>query len=151
MGLRLASSRQTSGSDGNSVQSGLMGLRLASSDFGSKPENKGVLANKEDCQEKMGETANPLDTSLPPSSANFHCLVAPKSFTVPTISLTSALDSVWAEKGVGALDSMWAEKGVDNGFGLGGLISRVSKSSDVLDRLEGAERWWGAWETSHSW
>ena len=147
-------SRQPSGSDGNSVQSGLMGLRLASSDFGSKPENKGVLANKEDCQEKMGETANPLDTSLPPSSANLHCLVAPKSFTVPTISLTSALDSVWAEKGVGAVDSfdsMWAEKGVDNGLGLGGLISRVSKSSDVLDRLEGAERWWGAWETSHSW
>jgi len=146
-------SRQNSGSDGNSVQSGLMGLRLTSTDLVSKQDNKEELDDK-DVQEKVGEMANPLDTSLPPSTANLPCLVAPKSFTLPTISLTSALDSVWAEKGVGAvdsLDSMWAEKGVDNGLGLGGLVSRVSKSSDVLDRLEGGERWWGAWDTAHSW
>jgi len=104
--------------------------------------------------EPVSLPTNPLDTSLPPSSANLPCLVAPKSFTLPTISVTTALDTVWAEKGVGAvdtLDTVWAEKGVDSGLGLGGLIGSVSNSMDVLDRLEGAERWWGAWDTAHTW
>jgi len=147
--------RQASGSV-KSIQSGLMGLRLASSDFTSnvKTEPKQTTVASDVAPEKVVEPANPLDTSLPPSTADLPCLVAPKSFTLPTISLTTALDSMWAEKGVGAvdsLDSVWAEKGVDSGLGLGGLVNRVSKSTEVLDRLEGGERWWGAWDTAHSW
>lgn len=146
--------RQNSGSV-QSIQSGLMGLRLASSDFTTnvKTDTKQTVV-PDLVPEKVVEPANPLDTSLPPSTADLPCLVAPKSFTLPTISLTTALDSMWAEKGVGAvnsLDSVWAEKGVDSGLGLGGLVNRVSKSTEVLDRLEGGERWWGAWDTAHSW
>jgi len=147
--------RQASGSLQN-IQSGLMGLRLASSNLTSnvKTDPKQIIVVPEVAPEKVVEAANPLDTSLPPSTADLPCLVAPKSFTLPTISLTTALDSMWAEKGVGAvdsLDSVWAEKGVDSGLGLGGLVNRVSKSTEVLDRLEGGERWWGAWDTAHSW
>merc|ERR1719452_323353 len=118
-----------------------MGLRLASSDFTpNTAEPKQATVVPEAAPEKVVEPANPLDTSLPPSTADLPCLVAPKSFTLPTISLTTALDSMWAEKGVGpvdSLDSVWAEKGVDSGLGLGGLVNRVSKSTEVLDRLEG--------------
>lgn len=142
------------------VQAGLIGLRMPSEDFSSqqiKPEVdintlEDFTANQK--VEAVNMPTNPLDISLPPSSANLPCLVAPKSFTLPTHSLTAALDSVWAEKGVGAvdtLDSVWAEKGVDSGLGLGGLMGSVSKSVDVLDRLEGAERWWGAWDSAHTW
>jgi len=141
------------------VQAGLMGLRMPSEDFSSqqiKPEDLNTLEDFSANQkvEAVNLPTNPLDISLPPSSANLPCLVAPKSFTLPTHSLTTALDSVWAEKGVGAvdtLDSVWAEKGVDSGLGLGGLMGSVSKSVDVLDRLEGAERWWGAWDSAHTW
>jgi len=146
--------RQASGSV-QSIQSGLMGLRLASSDLTpNTAEPKQTTVVPDAAPEKVAEPANPLDTSLPPSTADLPCLVAPKSFTLPTISLTTALDSMWAEKGVGpvdSLDSVWAEKGVDSGLGLGGLVNRVSKSTEVLDRLEGGERWWGAWDTAHSW
>eukprot|EP00091_Calanus_sinicus_P012722 TRINITY_DN2845_c0_g1_i9.p1 TRINITY_DN2845_c0_g1~~TRINITY_DN2845_c0_g1_i9.p1 ORF type:complete len:150 (-),score=51.35 TRINITY_DN2845_c0_g1_i9:117-566(-) len=118
-----------------------MGLRLASSDFTpNTAEPKQTTVAPEAVPEKVVEPANPLDTSLPPSTADLPCLVAPKSFTLPTISLTTALDSMWAEKGVGpvdSLDSVWAEKGVDSGLGLGGLVNRVSKSTEVLDRLRG--------------
>jgi len=142
------------------VQAGLMGLRMPSEDFSSQQIKPEVDINTlEDFSanqkvEAVNMPTNPLDISLPPSSANLPCLVAPKSFTLPTHSLTTALDSVWAEKGVGAvdtLDSVWAEKGVDSGLGLGGLMGSVSKSVDVLDRLEGAERWWGAWDSAHTW
>jgi len=142
------------------VQAGLMGLRMLSEDFSSQQIKPEVDINTlEDFSanqkvEAVNMPTNPLDISLPPSSANLPCLVAPKSFTLPTHSLTTALDSVWAEKGVGAvdtLDSVWAEKGVDSGLGLGGLMGSVSKSVDVLDRLEGAERWWGAWDSAHTW
>jgi len=148
--------RQNSGSVHN-IQSGLMGLRLSSSEFTPASANASVMdktSATEAAPVKTFEPANPLDTSLPPSTADLPCLVAPKSFTLPTISLTTALDSMWSEKGVGAvdtLDSVWAEKGVDSGLGLGGLVNRVSKSTEVLDRLEGGERWWGAWDTAHSW
>eukprot|EP00092_Neocalanus_flemingeri_P015560 GFUD01016842.1.p1 GENE.GFUD01016842.1~~GFUD01016842.1.p1 ORF type:complete len:305 (-),score=80.53 GFUD01016842.1:430-1344(-) len=148
--------RQASGADVRSAQSGLMGLRLTSSEFIpiGNPEAQELPSKFEDNPEKVGEAGHPLDTSLPPSTANLPCLVAPKSFTLPTVSLTNALDSMWAEKGVGAvdtLDSVWAEKGVNSGLGLGGLVNRVSKSTEVLDRLEGGERWWGAWDTAHTW
>ena len=34
-------------------------------------------------------------------------------------------------------------------------VTRVSRSSDMLDTLErleaGEDKWWGAWDTSQSW
>jgi len=138
--------RQNSGSEVQSVQLGLIGLRLASSDLSSNAnsENKEIPPSTEDIPDKSEELAHisshPLDTSLPHSTANLPCLGPnPKSFTLPTISLTTALDSIWAEKGV------------NHGLGLGGLIDRFSKSTDVLDKVEGGDRWWGAWDTAHSW
>merc|ERR1712215_562129 len=138
-------------STGQHIQAGLMGLRMPSEEIDSKqikPEPEDTTVNQ------VEPLSNLLDLSHPPSSSKQPCLEASKSFTLPTISLTSALDSVWAERGVGAVDtqdSVWAEKGVDSGLGLGGLIGNVSGSVGVLDRLEGAERWYGAWDTAHTW
>jgi len=78
-----------------------------------------------------------LDTSQPPPVS--------KHFTVPTSTIHSALDSVWTDNKQGE---------VETGLGLGQLATRVSKSNEMLDtleRLEGGERWWGAWDTSQSW
>jgi len=90
-----------------------------------------------------------LDTSLPPP-------VSKPSFTMPTTSIHNALDSVWTDKG-DTKDAAWTERS-DSGLGLGGLVStvtRVSRSSDMLDTLErleaGEDKWWGAWDTSQSW
>ena len=92
-------------------------------------------------------TNDPLD--IHPSRADQYTIPF-KSVTMPSASLTSALDSVWTEKGVGNVVDPLVEQ-VENGLGLGGLATRVSKSSEVLDKLDAGDRWWGAWDTAHSW
>lgn len=94
-------------------------------------------------------TNDPLD--IHPSRADQYTIpFKSKSVTMPSASLTSALDSVWTEKGVGNVVDPLVEQ-VENGLGLGGLATRVSKSSEVLDKLDAGDRWWGAWDTAHSW
>lgn len=125
----------------------LMGLRPAVSDLALYPPSTG-LGTSEDL-------SSPVNTSLPPSPSKpkdefpLHCL-ASKSVTLPTISLSTALDSLWVGKAVDDLDldSLLAEKG---GLGLGGLVNSVDESAEVLDMLETSERCWGTWENALAW
>jgi len=118
------------------------------------PSNK----NDKECTKvntsNNADLPNPLDTSLPPSSSEQPCLNVPKALTVPTSNLSTVLDSMWSDKGVGAtdsLDSLWDKEAGDSGLGLGCLANRVSKSNDVLDKIDAGEKWWGAWDAAHSW
>ena len=123
------------------ASSGLMGLRLENLDLVTDAVTKGVAEGGEENSE---DAANHLDSSLPISAGGKQSLHAPKSMTLPTISLSSALDSLWADKSEGAFeDSVRAE----GGLGLGGLVDRMSKSTDVFEM---GDKWLGAWDSTHS-
>merc|ERR1711862_498097 len=123
------------------ASSGLTGLRLENLDLVTDAVTKGVAEGGEENSE---DAANHLDSSLPISAGGKKSLHAPKSMTLPTISLSSALDSLWADKSEGAFeDSVRAE----GGLGLGGLVDRMSKSTDVFEM---GDKWLGAWDSTHS-
>merc|ERR1719431_472372 len=106
------------------ASTGLIGLRLESLDLISDAMVKGVT---EVGEERTEDAANHLDSSLPVSTGGKQCMFAPKSITLPTISLSAALESLWADKSEGAFeDSVKTEEGL----GLGGLVDRMSKSTD---------------------
>jgi len=119
---------------------GLMGLRPESTDLVADMTGKEAVV--EAGEVKSEDAANCLDSSLPVSMAGKPRLMVPKSATLPTTSLSAAIDNVWAEKSEGAFDdTVWAE----GGLGLGGLVDRMNMSSDVL-----ADKWLGAWESTHT-
>jgi len=119
---------------------GLMGLRPESTDLVADMTGKESVV--EAGEVKSEDAANNLDSSIPVSMAGKPRLTVPKSATLPTTSLSTALDNVWAEKSEGAFDdTVWAE----GGLGLGGLVDRMNKSTDVL-----ADKWLGAWESTHT-
>jgi len=119
---------------------GLMGLRPESTDLVADMTVKESVVEAGDV--KSEDAANYLDSSLPVSMAGKSKLIVSKSATLPTTSLSAALDNVWAEKSEGAFDdTVWAE----GGLGLGGLVDRMNKSTDVL-----TDKWLGAWETTHT-
>jgi len=119
---------------------GLMGLRPESSELVADMTGKEAVV--EAGEAKSEDAANCLHSSLPVSMAGKPRLMAPKSATLPTTSLSAAIDNVWAEKSEGAFDdTVWAE----GGLGLGGLVDRMNMSSDVL-----ADKWLGAWESTHT-
>merc|ERR1719481_1938289 len=90
---------------------------------------------------KSEDATNCLDSSAV-SMGGKPRLNVPKSATLPATSLSAAIDNVWAEKSEGAFDdTVWAE----GGLGLGGLVDRMNKSTDVL-----TDKWLGAWETTHT-
>jgi len=76
--------------------------------------------------------------------------VTSKPFTMPTNSMNTALDSVWTDQGP-CQTGNWPERG-EAGLGLGQLVTRVSKNSELLDTLEmletGGDKLWGAWDSS---
>jgi len=119
---------------------GLMGLRPESTDLVADMTGKESVV--EAGEVKSEDAAINLDSSIPVSMAGKPRLTVPKSATLPTTSLSTALDNVWAEKSEGAFDdTVWAE----GGLGLGGLVDRMNKSTDVL-----ADKWLGAWESTHT-
>jgi len=123
------------------ASTGLIGLRLESLDLISDAMVKGVT---EVGEERSEDAANHLDSSLPVSTGGKQSMFAPKSMTLPTISLSAALDSLWADKSEGAFeDSVKTEEGL----GLGGLVDRMSKSTDVFEM---GDKWLGAWDSTHS-
>jgi len=123
------------------ASTGLMGLRLESLDLVSDAMVKGVTEGGE---ERSEDAVNHLDSSLPVSAGGKQSMLAPKSMTLPTVSLSAALDSLWADKSEGAFeDSVRAE----GGLGLGGLVDRMSKSTDVFEM---GDKWLGAWDSTHS-
>jgi len=123
-----------------SVPGGLMGLRPESTDLVAETTIKESVA--EAGEVKPEDVANHLEFSLPVSMAEKPRLLVPKSATLPNISLSAALDNLWAEKSEGAFDdTVWAE----GGLGLGGLADRVNKSTDVL-----GDKWLGAWDSTNT-
>jgi len=119
---------------------GLMGLRPESTDLVA--DRTGKESAVEAGEVKSEDAANCLDSSLPVSMAGKPRFIVSKSATLPTTSLSAALDNVWAEKSEGAFDdTVWAE----GGLGLGGLVDRMNKSTDVM-----ADKWLGAWESTHT-
>merc|ERR1712058_58937 len=103
---------------------GLMGLRPENTDLVTDITGKEAVV--EAGEVKSEDAANCLDSSLPVSMAGKPRLIVSKSATLPTTSLSAAIDNVWAE----------------GGLGLGGLVDRMNKSTDVL-----TDKWLGAWET----
>jgi hypothetical protein len=98
-----------------------------------------------------------VDTSMPPPGST-----KPVAHTMPSVSITTALDSLWIDKGDTAESSeQWPSRPTssnstrpseDSTLGLGNLVTNVGVASspapDTLDRLkEGEARWgWGAWD-----
>jgi len=125
------------------ASSGLMGLRLENLDLVTDAVTKGVAEGGEENSE---DAANHLDSSLPVSAGSKQSLHlhAPKSMTLPTISLSAALDSLWADKSEGAFEDSARAEG---GLGLGGLVDRMNKSTDVFEM---GDKWLGAWDSTHS-
>jgi len=122
------------------LASELMGLRLENLDLVTDAVTKGVEGGEENSE----DAANHLDSSPPISAGGKQNLHAPKSMTLPTISLSATLDSQWADKSEEAFeDSVRAE----GGLGLGGLVDRMSKSTDVFGM---GDKWLGAWDSIHS-
>jgi len=85
-----------------------------------------------------------VDTSMPPPATS-------KPFTMPATSISSALDTLWTDKGDATDSDPWPgslEAGtLSSGLGLGQLATRVNKAqevsaSSVMDPLE---RKWGIW------
>jgi len=119
---------------------GLMGLRPENTDLVADMTGKEAVV--EAGEVKSEDAANCLDASLPVPVAGKPRLIVSKSATLPTTSLSAAIDNVWAEKSEGAFDdTVWAE----GGLGLGGLVDRMNKSTDAL-----ADKWLGAWESTHT-
>jgi len=119
---------------------GLMGLRPENTDLVADMTGKEAVV--EAGEVKSEDAANCLDASLPVPVAGKPRLIVSKSATLPTTSLSAAIDNVWAEKSEGAFDdTVWAEAGL----GLGGLVDRMNKSTDVM-----TDKWLGAWESTHT-
>merc|ERR1712227_434593 len=76
--------------------------------------------------------------------------VTSKPFTMPTNSMNTVLDSVWADQGT-CQSGNWPDRG-EAGLGLGQLVTRVNKNTELLDTLEmfetGGDKLWGAWDSS---
>merc|ERR1712126_222171 len=96
-------------------------------------------------QMKMTEVDNNLNVpdSLPTP-------VTSKPFTMPTHSMNTVLDSVWADQGT-CQTGNWPDRG-EAGLGLGQLVTRVHKNTELLDTLgmleTGGDKLWGAWDSS---
>jgi len=127
----------------------LMGLRPAVGDLALYTPSTGIDTETSEDSSSPVNTSLPASPSKPKEDLSIPCL-ALKSVTLPTISLSTALDSLWVGKAVDDLDldSLLAEKG---GLGLGGLVNSVDESAEVLDMLETSERCWGTWENALAW
>jgi len=121
------------------VPVGLMGLRTESRDPVS--EVTGIEWAVEAGEAKSEGATNNFDFS-PVSMAVKPRLLVPKSATLPTTSLSAALDNLRAEKYEGAFDdTVWAE----GGLGLSGVMDRVNKRPNVF-----GDKWSSAWDSSHT-
>merc|ERR1712033_155885 len=111
---------------------------------GSPPE-PGMIHPPPVQQMKRTEVDNNLNVpdSLPTP-------VTSKPFTMPTNSMNTVLDSVWADQGT-CQSGNWPDRG-EAGLGLGQLVTRVNKTTELLDTLEmletGGDKLWGAWDSS---
>merc|ERR1711942_475723 len=85
---------------------GLMGLRPESTELVADMTGKELVV--EAGEVKSEDAANNLDSSIPVSMAGKPRLTVPKSATLPTTSLSAAIDNVWAEKSGAFDDTVWA-------------------------------------------
>merc|ERR1712098_111169 len=76
--------------------------------------------------------------------------VTSKPFAMPTSSMNTVLDSVWTDQGT-CQSGNWPDR-EEAGLGLGQLVTRVNKNTELLDTLEmletGGDKLWGAWDSS---
>jgi len=93
---------------------------------------------------------NGVDNNLLVPDSSLPTPVTSKPFTMPTNSMTTVLDSVWTDQGT-CQTGNWTDRG-EVGLGLGHLVTRVNKNTEMLDTLEmletGGDKLWGAWDSS---